>query len=263
MSPRDQPPGAEMPFLEHLEELRQRLFWVVAALAIGFFISFTFCSQFDVIAVLAWPAQETLHGAKLVYTGPADTFSILLKVSVTLGLVLASPVIAYQVWAFLSPALHEHERRVAVPVLIGAVGLFLVGVTLAVLWVLPVTLQLLAGISSSALQPMITATEYFSFAVALCLAFGVVFELPILILGLTALGLVSPALMSRYRRHAFVGLLVVAMVVTPGDVIISTLMLFVPLYALYEFSIVLSWLVFRDRLRREAGEGTAPGTAAA
>jgi sec-independent protein translocase protein TatC len=254
---------AEMPFLDHLEELRWRLLWIGASLLIAFAVAFTLASNYDVIGLIAFPAKEFLHGGKLIYTHPADPFTILMDVSFGLGIVLASPVIIYQVWGFLSPALHAHEKRVVIPVLIGAAGLFLIGCTLSVLWVLPITLELLGGISSASLQQMISASEYFSFAVALTLAFGAVFELPILILALTALGLVTPRMLAKYRRHSFVGMLILSAVITPGDLIISTLMLFVPLYGLYELSIILSWFVFRAKQKKARREEEAERIAAA
>lgn len=252
-----------MPFLDHLEELRWRLIWSGSALLLAFALAFTLVSNFDIIGILAFPAKEFLHGQKLIYTHPAEPFTILMQVSFGLGLTLAFPVIAYQVWAFLSPALHPHEKRVIIPVLIGAVGLFLIGCTLAVLWVLPVTLNLLAGIATGSLQQMVSAQEYFGFAVSLTLAFGAVFELPILILALTALGLVTPRTLAKFRRHSFVGMLILSAVITPGDLIISTIMLFVPLYGLYELSIVLSWFVFRAKERKARREEEAERRAAA
>jgi len=252
-----------MPFLDHLEELRWRLIWIGGSLLVSFAVAFTVVSNFDIIGILAFPAKEFLHGGKLIYTHPADPFTILMQVSFGVGIVFASPVIGYQIWSFLSPALHPHEKRVIIPVLIGAVGLFLIGCTLSVLWVLPITLSLLGGISSGSLQQMISASEYFSFAVTLTLAFGAVFELPILILALTALGLVTPRALAKYRRHSFVGMLILAAVITPGDLIISTLMLFIPLYGLYELSIVLSWFVFRAKQRKARREDEAERIAAA
>ena len=138
-----------MPFLDHLEELRWRLLWSGGALLIAMVVAFTLVSNYDVIGILAYPAREFLHGGKLIYTHPADPFTILMQVSFGVGLVMAFPVIGYQVWAFLSPALHPHEKRVIIPVLIGAAGLFVIGCTLAVLWVLPITLGLLGSIASS------------------------------------------------------------------------------------------------------------------
>jgi sec-independent protein translocase protein TatC len=254
---------AEMPFLDHLEELRWRLIWSGGALLVAFAISFAVVYQFDIIEILKYPAAEFLKDGKLIYTHPADPFNILMKVSFGLGLVLASPVIGYQIWAFLSPALHAHEKRLIIPVLIGAVGLFLIGCTLSVLWVLPITLEVLGGIASASLQQMISASEYFSFAVSLTLAFGAVFELPILVVALTGLGLVTPRTLTKFRRHAFVGMLVVSALITPGDVFIATAMMFVPLYGLYEASIVLSWLVYRAKQRKARREEEAERNAAA
>ena len=258
---RDDP--AEMPFLDHLEELRWRIIWSGVALLVAFALAFTLVSNFDIIGILSYPAKDFLHGGKLIYTHPADPFTILMQVSFGIGVVLASPVIGYQVWAFLSPALHANERRIVVPVLIGAVGLFIIGCTLSVLWVLPITLELLGGIASGSLQQMISATEYFGFAVALTLAFGLVFELPILIVILTFIGLVTPRFLAKYRRHSFVVLLLVSAVITPGDMIISTLMLFIPLYGLYELSIVLSWFVFRAKQKRAKRQEEAERIASA
>ena len=254
---------SEMPFLDHLEVLRWRLIWSGASLLIAFAVAFTLVSNYDIIGIIAFPAKEFLHGQKLIFTHPADPFTILMNVSFGLGIILASPVIGYQVWSFLSPALHPHEKRVIIPVLIGAVGLFLIGCTLSVLWVLPITLELLGNINTTSLQQMVSASEYFSFAVALTLAFGAVFELPILILALTALGLVTPRLLAKYRRHSFVGMLILSAIITPGDLIISTLMLFIPLYGLYELSIILSWIVFRAKLKKAKREEEAERIAAA
>jgi len=254
---------SEMPFLDHLEELRWRLLWSGGALLLAIAVAFTLTSNYDVIGVLAIPAQESLHGQKLIYTHPADPFTILLRVSFALGVVGASPVIGYQVWSFLSPALHPHEKRVMIPVLLGAVLLFLAGCAMSVVWVLPVTLKLLGGISSGSLQQMISASEYFSFAVTLTLAFGAVFELPILILALTMLGLVTPKTLVKFRRHAFVGSLIVSAVITPGDLIIATLMMFGPLYGLYELSIILSWFVYRAKQKKARREAEAERIAAA
>lgn len=254
---------SEMPFLDHLEELRWRLIWSGAALLIAFALAFTLVSNFDVIGLLALPAKGYLHGGKLIYTHPADPFTILMQVSFAVGLVLASPVIGYQVWAFLSPALHAHEKRVIIPLLAGALLLFLGGCALCVTWVLPVMLSLLGGISSGSLQQMISASEYFSFAVTLTLAFGAVFELPILILLLTAIGLVTPRFLSKYRRHAFVSMLILSAIITPGDMIISTAMLFIPLYGLYELSIIMSWFVYRAKQRKVRREEEAERIATA
>lgn len=243
---------AEMPFLDHLEELRWRLIYAIGAFAVGMVVAFALVSKVDVIGFLEAPLLPYLpKGRKLVYTHPGDVFGIVLNASLVLGLVLASPVIVYQIWAFLSPALYKHEKRVIVPVLVGAVLLFAAGVALAYYMVLPLTLGFLLTFQTGALEPMITAGEYFGFATSMSLALGAVFELPILILALTALGLVTPALLNKFRRHATVLCVVAAAFITPGSDPLSMLALAGPLYLLYELSVVLSLVVHRRRQRRE------------
>ena len=244
--------GAEMPFLDHLEELRWRLIWSLSALGVGILVAFAVISQVDVIKFLEGPILPFLQGRKLVFTHPGDPFGILLKSAFALGLVLALPVILYQVWAFLSPALYQHEKRVVIPVLLGAAILFGAGVALAFFIVLPVTLKFLLGLNTQSLEPMITAADYFGFAIGMSLAFGAVFELPIAILALTALGIVNPQMLRRYRRHAIILCAVGSAFITPGGDPLSLMALFFPLYLLFELSIWLSAVLFRRRERRQA-----------
>jgi sec-independent protein translocase protein TatC len=252
--------SAEMPFLDHLEELRWRIIWSLGALAIGLIIGFVVVLKLNLLRVLQQPIAPYLGGHKLVYTHPGDTFSITLSTALMVGIVIASPVIIYQLWAFLSPALHRHEKRVVIPVILGAVALFLMGVALAYFFVLPMTLRFLLNFQVESLEPMITASDYFSLVTVLVLAMGAVFELPVLILGLAALGLVTPQFLSKFRKYALVLSYVVAAFITPGDLFITTAALTVPLYLLYELSVVLAWLVFRKRAaRRVAAEQSAAG----
>jgi sec-independent protein translocase protein TatC len=244
-------PGHEMPFLDHLEELRKRLFWVAGAILIGIVIAFMLLSKLDIIRVLERPILPLLHGQKLIYTHPGTSFHILLNASLVLGLILASPVIVGQIWGFLAPALYSHEKRVVIPVLVSMVALFLAGVSLSYFVVLPLTLRFLMGIESTALTPMISATEYFDFAISMCLAFGLVFEVPIAILALTALGIVTPQFLSRYRRHAVVICLTAAAFITPGADPYSLFALAIPLYILYELSVFVAIFAYRKRLKRQ------------
>jgi sec-independent protein translocase protein TatC len=245
-------PGQEMPFLDHLEELRRRLFWISGAIVIGVVVGFALLSRLDIIRLLERPILPLLHGQKLIYTHPGTSFHILLNASLALGIVLASPVIIGQIWGFLAPALYAHEKRVVIPVLIAMVALFLAGVSLSYFVVLPLTLQFLMSIESTALTPLISATEYFDFAISMCVAFGVVFEVPIAILALTALGLVTPQFLSKYRRHAIVVCLTAAAFITPGADPYSLFALAIPLYVLYELSVFVAQFAYRKRQKREA-----------
>ncbi|GAC1515808.1 MAG: twin-arginine translocase subunit TatC [Gemmatimonadaceae bacterium] len=245
---------AEMPFLDHLEELRWRILWSLLAIGGGLVVGFVVVLHFRT-SLLLWlqrPIAPYLHGQKLVVTHPTDAFNIVLTAAGAVSLVLALPVIVYQVWAFLSPALHKHERRAAIPVIAFALVLFLAGTSLAWFVVLPLAVEWLMGFATDSLQPMITAAEYFSFAISMTLAFGAAFQLPILILGLAAFGIVTPAMLGKFRRHAFVASVIIGAFLTPGDLIWTTIAMAVPLYFLYELSVVLSYVVERRRARRAA-----------
>lgn len=255
-------PTGEMPFLDHLEELRWRIVWSLGALVLGLGIGFTVVVKGNLIRVLQQPIAPFLPG-KLVFTNPADPFSISLSVAIMLGIVIASPVIIYQVWAFLSPALYRHEKRVVIPVIIGAVLLFVAGVALAWFWVLPMMLGFLMTFQTESLQPMITASGYFGFVTTLALTFGAAFELPVLILALAALGLVTPRFLARFRPYAFVLSFALSAFVTPGDIFLATLALTAPLYLLYELSVLLTLLIFRKRHRKEERVAAEPAGGAA
>jgi len=244
----------QMPFLDHLEELRFRLFWMLGALFVGVIVSFWAVLKFDLILLLQRPILPYLQGERLVITNPADGFGVLISTSLIFGVVLALPVIIYHIWSFLAPGLYPHEKRLMVPVVVGAMLLFLGGVALSVGVVLPLTLKFLMEVTADAFQPMITAAGYFNFAITMSLAFGLVFELPIVIVALTALGIVTPRKLAQFRRYAVVGCLVVSALVTPGSDILSLSAMSVPLYFLYEVSVVLSVLVHRRQLRRRAAE---------
>jgi len=255
-------PKTEMPFLDHLEELRWRLVRILGAFLVGVVIAFTIVLKFGILRLLQKPIAPYLAGRKLVYTNPGDPFAIMMSTSFTLGAILALPVIVWQIWAFLSPALYKHEKKVVIPVLVGATLLFLVGVCMAYFLVLPMTLRMLIGIQSEAFEPMITASGYFGFAMTMALAFGAIFELPIVIVALTALGLVNPTMLARYRRFALVGSYVAAAFVTPGDMFLTSIAVTGPLYLLYELSILLSAIVYRRRQQRIAPDVLDAGVAA-
>ena len=253
-------PSGEMPFLDHLEELRWRIIWCLGALVIGFGAAFWLVVRFEFVRLLQAPIAPFLTG-KLKYTNPADPFTITLNAAIIVGILIASPVIIYHVWAFLSPALHRHEKKVVIPVIIGAVGLFATGVAMAYFFVLPMILGFLMTFQAASLEPMITASGYFGMVMTLALTFGAAFELPVLIFALAALGLVTPAMLSRFRPYAVVLAFVGSAIVTPGDIFLATLALAVPLYLLYEVSVVLAHVVFRRRQAARMAESAVEGLA--
>lgn len=244
-----------MPFLDHLEELRWRLFKCAVALFLGVAVSFglLFSKQVDIIAILAQPLKPFIN-QPLIVTKPGDLFDIVMDASITLGMILASPVLVWQIWGFLSPALYKHEKRAIIPALVGAALLFLAGMALAYFFVMPVTLKFLMSFQSEAVNSMLTVSGYFDFLFAMCLAFGAVFELPIVIILLTALGIVRPAMLVKFRRHAFVGCIIGSALITPGSDPTSLFALTLPLYFLYEASIWLSRLIYNRREKRIAAQ---------
>jgi sec-independent protein translocase protein TatC len=249
--------SAEMPFLDHLEELRWRIIWSLAALVVGVGVAFFVVIKFNLLLWMQGPMLPYLHGRRLVYTHPGDGFSILMQTAILVGIVLALPVIIYQVWAFLSPALYRKEKRIAVPVILGAVLLFICGAVLAWYFVLPMTLKFLSALGDESFDQMITVSEYFGFVTSMVLAMGAVFELPIAILLLSAFGLVTPRFLAKYRRHALLASYLAAAIITPGDLFVTSVALMVPLYLLYELSIGLSYLVYRKRQEKESAEAAA------
>lgn len=242
----------EMPFLDHLEELRWRIIYSLGAIIVGLIIGFFVTIKLDLIAVLQRPVLPYLRGNHLVYTHPGDSFSVIMQMAFVVAVAVAIPVIAHQAWSFLSPALHKHEKKVIIPVLAAGTFLFAAGVSLAYFLVLPMTLKFLFGLEAESLTPMITVSEYFGFVTSLCLAFGAVFEVPIIIVAAVALGVVTPKQLGKFRRYAIVVTWAGAAIITPGDLFTTTMALAIPLYLLYELSIVVSSLIFRRRQRREA-----------
>ncbi len=243
---------AEMPFLDHLEELRWRIMWSLAVLVVCVVASFIVLLRYDAIKWLALPILPYVPDGRVITTHPAGAFKIVMTASFALGGVFASPVIFYHLWAFLAPALHKHEKRVLIPVLIFGAMLFLSGVALAFFGLIPLTLRFLLSVQSSVITPMISANEYFGFAIGFSLVMGAVFEMPIVVLALTALGLVTPKMLTRYRRHAFVICLVASAFITPGQDPLTLAAVFLPLVGLYEVSIVCSHFIARRMARREA-----------
>jgi sec-independent protein translocase protein TatC len=239
-----------MPFLDHLEELRWRVLWSLLAVGVATVVGFVLVQYLGVLELLIRPIRPLLAGERLVYFNPATAFFVTLKLSFLVGIILAFPVVVYQVWAFFSPALKKEEKKVIVPSLYFGLGLFCAGVAMAYFAVLPLALRFLAGFQGEFLEPMIEVGEYLGFVVRLLLAFGIVFELPVVVMILSALGLVTPRFMKDKRRHAIVAITILASALTPGD-IASTFLMIAPMILLYEASILISVAIWRRKAEEE------------
>lgn len=238
-----------MSFLDHLEELRIRIFRAGAAIMVGVIAGWFLVQRFHLVTVLKAPIAPYLPDGKLVVLSPTEPLMIVLKLAIIIGCLLASPVVIWQVWGFLSPALYARERKIVVPALMAGVGLFLVGAVLAFIFVVPQALSVLFSFQTDSLATMITFEKYFDFVVQLMVAMGVSFELPMVIIILASFGLVTPAALNRFRRVAIILSLVAGAVLSPGTDVFSMLMLSVPLILLYEVGFLGSIVVWRRKLR--------------
>jgi Tat protein translocase TatC len=247
-----------MPFLDHLEELRWRILYSLLAVVLGTVAGWVVVEHVDIIGLIIRPIAPLLPDGKLKFTSPTEPFLITLKFAFVVGLLVASPVVIYQAWAFLVPALYDREKRLIVPALSVGVVLFLGGAAVAYQWVLPRALQVLFSFQRSVLDPIITADGYFAFAAQIMIAFGLVTELPLVVIILASLGLVTPQFLARNRRYAIAISAVAAALLTPPDAV-SMLLMMVPLLLLYEVSIWCAWVVTKRRARRERAAANAAG----
>jgi sec-independent protein translocase protein TatC len=228
-----QPAPGEMTLVEHLVELRNRLFKMALAVAIASVVGFIFGDQIIEILRAPLPGNEPLR-----FVGLGDAFMIHVKIALVVGVILGMPVILYQGWAFIAPGLTERERRVSLPWIPAALFFFVLGVAIAY-FVLPYAASFLLSFSSAALQPLITAEAYFDFVTTLFLVFGLVMEFPIVLFALSRVGIVTSARLARSRRQAILGVSIFALSVTPGGDVVSPFALAITMYALFEATILV------------------------
>jgi sec-independent protein translocase protein TatC len=226
---------AAMPFMGHLEELRNRLIKSLIAVGVGAIVAFTFSDQ--LLALLAHPYEVAQPGETLVYFRPTEAFSLVMRISLFGGIVLASPVILYQLWRFIAPALSPREKKWAIPLTAVFALLFAAGIVTG-FWALGRGLGFLLGFGGDALTPLIGAEAYFTFATRFLLAFGISFEFPVFIFAAAAIGAVSSRQLRHGRRWAVLIIVIFAAVITPSGDPLTLLLMAVPMYLLYEATIL-------------------------
>jgi sec-independent protein translocase protein TatC len=240
--------SGEMTLIEHLEELRTRLFKVVIAFVVGSIIAWFFYNL--ILGFLIRPlenlpnAEQVLSGGKLVGLSPTEPFFIRLKVTAFAGFVLALPVILWQLWRFVTPGLYPKEKRYALPFVAVSLALFAGGVAFA-FWLFPQALRVLLGFAGTEVVIIPRASEYLSFVLLLIVAFGFTFEMPLILLALTIAGVLSTASLRKGRRVAWISIAVIAAVVTPTQDPYTMLMMAIPLALLYEATIIVARLLKR------------------
>lgn len=248
----EEPPEMrKMSFLDHLEELRHRLFYSLISVVVGFLVCWTFADQ--IYAGLARPLTGILRefglDEQLVYTNPIAPFNLYVHMAFLGGMFVASPFILYQVWGFISPGLYPHEKRYAFPFVFLCSTLFISGGAFAYYIAFPAALRFLLTFSGQ-FRPMITVNEYFSLATTIILGMALVFELPVLLLFLTLLRLMTPGFLLRNFRYAVLLIFILAAAITPTPDIPTMMLFAMPLIGLYLFGVGLSYVVLRLRARR-------------
>ena len=247
--------SGEQSFLSHLIELRERLLKAVAAVLIILLALIPFANK--LYGYLALPLIRHLpQGGTMIATEVASPFLTPIKLAFFVALILAMPVILYQLWAFVAPGLYRHEKRLATPILISAMVLFYVGCAFAYFLVLPAVFAFMTSVAPAGVAVMPDIGRYLDFVLVLFLAFGLCFEVPVVLIILVALGVVTPAQLVKSRSYAIVGAFVVAAVLTPPDVF-SQMMLAIPMIVLYELGIIAARITSRRPASAETDAPTA------
>lgn len=240
-----------MSFLDHLEELRWRIIKSFAAILIGTFACFAFSRY--IVDFLTLPIHTYDPELKLIFLSPTGMFMVRILVSLVCGFIVALPVVVYHIYAFIVPGLYPRERKHVLPLIFMTVFCFLVGAAFAYLLIIPFGLRFLLGLATSDIEPKLDIGRYINFVTMIMLAFGLVFELPVMSLFLTKIGLLTPRFLRRSRRYAIVIIAILAALLTPPD-IITQIMMILPVIILYEVSILISVLVSKKKQKAEEEE---------
>jgi sec-independent protein translocase protein TatC len=240
----------EMPFLDHLEELRRRLIWSLVSIAVAFGVCWMFAQE--LVDFASVPIRSNA-AVQLSILRPQDIFSLYFKVTLVAALFLAAPMVLTQAWLFIAPGLHRHERRWAIPFVLSASLLFATGGAFGYYIAFPAALQfLLDWILEARLVPMIDVNEYFSLFFTIIVALGVIFQIPAVIFVLSRIGLVTAGLLARKFKYAVLGSVVIAAVITPTQDFANLLIIAGPMVALYGVGIVVAWIFGRRRRETES-----------
>lgn len=249
-----------MPFLDHIAELRTRVLRALAAVLVGTIACFFFAGEIieQLKLELLPPAYWKLHTFAL-----GEAFFTEIKVAIICGFILSGPLIAYQVWAFIAPALYEKEKRVVVPFVASAVGFFAAGAAFCFFVVLPFAVEFLVTYGVQHSTPVLQLSAFLSFVLLFLLTFGLVFELPVVLYFLARVGVVKSPFLKRVRRYAIVAFFIISAILTPTPDIVNQCLMAAPMVVLYELGILGVVHVERQRAAREEAERAAEAAARA
>lgn len=237
----------KLTFTEHLEELRKRLF-ICAVFFIGaLFIGFYFAKP--IIRFIQKQGEERL--ITLNAFNVADPLTVYLEVTFIIALVVTSPVLLYQLWAFITPGLHENERKATIKYIPYSFVLFILGVCFSYFVLFPFVMKFMMGLSEDlSIQQTIGINEYFSFLFKLIIPFGLIFQLPVVVLFLSRIGILDPKWMVKFRKYSYFVLFVIAVLLAPPD-LVSNIIVAVPLFVLYEISVYIAHVGYKKYLKAE------------
>lgn len=233
-----------MPFLDHLEELRWRLVKSIGSILLGAVVTFFFIDS--LIELLIRPTKNLSTSMDLQVLKVQGMFMIKWGIALIGGVVLAIPVLTFQLWKFIAPGLYLNEKKYAAPLIIFTYLSFLIGLIFAYTVMIPFSLEFFTSVGMTGIDNNFSINYYFNFITWLMIGSGFIFELPVLVFILSVIGLLTPAFMSHYRRHSAVVILVLSAFITPPDPV-SLVLMSIPLLGLYELSIGVSWLVNRKK----------------
>jgi sec-independent protein translocase protein TatC len=236
----EEPLEGGMTFLEHLDELRKRLTRAVVGLLVGIMVAFAFIER--VFDYVMRPLKDVIPGGRLVFTEPTEAFFLYIKVAAIVGLMISSPYLMWQVWQFVVPGLYAKEKRLAIPFVIGTSSLFVAGAAFAHFVVFPIAWAFFAGFSTDYMEFLPRIAPVFSLYAKMLLAFGIAFQMPMIILVLAKLGVVTSGFLIRKFKYATLLIFILAALLTPPDPVSQTLMA-APMILLYFVSIGVAWMV--------------------
>jgi sec-independent protein translocase protein TatC len=242
--------GGKMSFLEHLDELRKRIVWALVGVVIGFSIAIFFYQE--LWQFVMEPMQSLLPpGQKLIYTEPTEQLMLYVKICVIAGILIGSPLVMTQVWLFISPGLYQHEKKAAIPFVVMSSAFFIGGAAFAHYLVFPLTWRFLSSFANDVVTFMPRVEPAFSLYMKLILTFGLIFQMPTLVLFLAKLGLVSARFLIKNMKYAILIMFIVGAVLSPGTDPVGQIAMAGPMFLLYLLSILLAWLFGKKRLPNE------------
>lgn len=242
----------KQPFLSHLEELRKRLIVCAIAVGVGFVVAYFFSERLFLLLIMPLKAVMP-EGDQLIFTNLPEMFFAYIKVAFIAGVLAAAPLIFYQLWMFVAPGLYKKEKKLLIPFVVSSTILFVGGALFGYFIVFPFGFKFFLGFANEYVKALPKVKEYFSFSVKLLFAFGIVFELPVVIFFLAKMGLVTPDLLKRKRKYAILLTFALAAILTPPDVITQCMMAG-PLIILYEIGIMVAKLAQKKKEEKDEAE---------